>query len=439
MSHVRNGGPEAASFLLRCVVCLGLCASAAAQPVAPAPAAGTGLDALRQTFLDLHASLQAVGGISPQDQGVIGAVRERAAAFNASHPDSVDGLAIELQLSMWLEDNDRVNELFERLTRLTRDVEYGVAWARYFRRINDPKRIAEVYSTLVEMFPDEVRVRVTWADYFKGANLYRRAIEIFEEGSLDPAANPEAILSYSECLFAEERYQDALDVLESIPQDVRSAKPGVAKSLESVLPARREYPGLWQAEQETRSAEAVARDLPRIELVTSQGVIVVELFENEAPNTVANFIALAQAGYYDGTTFHRVIPNFMAQAGDPNSRPGAEGVPGQGGPGYRIPDEFDREGARKHFTGSLAMAKTDEPNSGGSQFYITHTATPHLNGKHTVFGRVLEGLDVARALEPNDVLESVTVIRKRDHEYVPNTIPEPPPPEPGSQRTIVPK
>ncbi len=420
--------------LLLPVLCMVLGASAAAQAQEDAS-----LASLRETFNDLYESLQAVGGIGPEDQGVIQSVRERAVAFNASHPDSQEGLAIELQLSIWLEDNDRVYELFERLTRLTGNVEYGVAWARYFRRIDDAKRIAEIYSRLIELFPDEIRVRVTWADYFKGANLYHRAIQIFEESSIDPAVNPEAILSYSECLFAEERYQDALDVLGSIPQDTLSKNSNVAGSLEKVMPLRREYPQLWQAEQEIRSAEARADDLPRAELVTSRGTIVVELFENEAPNTVANFIALARAGYYDGTRFHRVIPNFMAQGGDPNSRPGAEGPPGQGGPGYRIPDEVDREGARKHFTGTLAMAKTNEPNSGGSQFYITHTATPHLNGKHTVFGRVLDGLEVARALEPDDQLESVTVIRKRDHEYVPATIPEPPPLEPGKGRTVVPQ
>ena len=151
----------------------------------------------------------------------------------------------------------------------------------------------------------------------------------------------------------------------------------------------------------------------------------VELFENEAPNTVANFISLAESGFYDGSKFHRVLPNFMSQGGDPNTKPGGTGPAGAGGPGYCIPDEHTLGGARNHFTGSLAMAKTGVPNSGGCQFYITHTAPAHLNGEHTVFGRTVEGLDVARSLEEGDVMETVNVLRKRDHAYEPETLPDP--------------
>ena len=146
-------------------------------------------------------------------------------------------------------------------------------------------------------------------------------------------------------------------------------------------------------------------------------------YENEAPNTVANFISLSESDFYGGTNFHRVIPNFMAQGGDPNSKDGAEGTPGTGDPGYRIADEHDREGARSHFTGTLAMANNNFPHTGGCQFYFTHEPTPHLNGKHTVFGRVIDGLDVVRVIEPNDAIVSVTVLRKRDHEYKPDTLP----------------
>ncbi|MCH8343242.1 MAG: peptidylprolyl isomerase [Planctomycetes bacterium] len=171
--------------------------------------------------------------------------------------------------------------------------------------------------------------------------------------------------------------------------------------------------------------------MPRAELITVRGRIVVELFENEAPNTVANFVSLAEAGFYDGSRFHRVIPNFMAQGGDPNSKPGGTGVPGEGSPGYRIPDEHGREGARNHFTGSLAMAKTASPHTAGCQFYMTHTPPAQLNGNYTVFGRVIEGLEVVRSIELDDVLESVSVLRKRDHEYSPQTLPETPSTQPA--------
>ncbi|UCD76910.1 MAG: peptidylprolyl isomerase [Phycisphaerales bacterium] len=167
-----------------------------------------------------------------------------------------------------------------------------------------------------------------------------------------------------------------------------------------------------------------ADDLPRVELVTDRGRIVLELFENEAPNTVANFISLVEKGFYDETRFHRVIANFMAQGGDPNTRPDGTGEPGAGGPGYCIPDELNPETARKHFTGSLSMANRG-PGTGGSQFFITVEPTAHLNGKHTVFGRVIEGLEVARRIKKDDVLQKATVLRKRDHAYAPSTLPDP--------------
>ena len=173
----------------------------------------------------------------------------------------------------------------------------------------------------------------------------------------------------------------------------------------------------WEAEQKIRAAEAKADDLPRVKIETSQGDIVVELFENEAPIATANFIRLVEKGYYSGLKFHRVMPNFMAQGGDDE----------KGGPGYTIPDECRQPNARLHFTGSLSMAKTEAPDSGGSQFFLTFRPTPHLNGKHTVFGRVIEGMDVLPKLqrvEPGkegkpDRIVRAEVLRKRKHKYEP--------------------
>ncbi|RMF94567.1 MAG: peptidylprolyl isomerase [Planctomycetota bacterium] len=187
------------------------------------------------------------------------------------------------------------------------------------------------------------------------------------------------------------------------------------------------YKEAWAKEQELRKAEAEADDLPRVLLKTTKGDIVVELFEDQAPNTVANFISLVEKGFYDGIAFHRVIPGFMAQGGDPRGD-------GTGGPGYRIRDEYDLPGARLHFRGSLSMANTGQPDTNGSQFFITYMPTGHLNHKHTVFGRVIKGMDVVDKLQPRDpqrdtdvepdkILEA-KVLRKRDHEYKPETLPE---------------
>jgi cyclophilin family peptidyl-prolyl cis-trans isomerase len=123
-------------------------------------------------------------------------------------------------------------------------------------------------------------------------------------------------------------------------------------------------------------------------LQTSKGAIDIELFDDDAPKTVENFVKLAEDGFYDGVIFHRVIPDFMIQGGDPTGT-------GRGGPGYTFEDEFNE---RKVERGALAMANAG-PNTNGSQFFIvTADATPWLDGKHTVFGRVTDGMDVVDAI-----------------------------------------
>ncbi|MBI1896721.1 MAG: peptidylprolyl isomerase [Acidobacteria bacterium] len=135
-------------------------------------------------------------------------------------------------------------------------------------------------------------------------------------------------------------------------------------------------------------------------LETSRGPIVCELFARDAPVTVNNFVFLAREAFYDGTRFHRVIADFMIQGGDPTGT-------GRGGPGYRFSDEF-KDNPRKHERGVLSMANAG-PNTNGSQFFITHVATPWLDGKHTVFGRVLQGQEVVDAVQQGDELKSVRV------------------------------
>jgi len=127
--------------------------------------------------------------------------------------------------------------------------------------------------------------------------------------------------------------------------------------------------------------------------VTGKGTVRVRLFAEEAPETVNNFVFLARDGFFDGTTFHRVIKDFMVQGGDPTGT-------GTGGPGYRISDEFHPE-LRHDKPGVLSMANAG-PNTGGSQFFITHVATPWLDDRHAVFGEVVEGMDTVNAVEERD-------------------------------------
>ena len=133
---------------------------------------------------------------------------------------------------------------------------------------------------------------------------------------------------------------------------------------------------------------------------TNRGDIVLELHQDQTPNTVKNFVDLAEKGYYNGLTFHRVIPDFMIQGGCPDGT-------GMGGPGYKFADEFDPE-LRHDGPGVLSMANAG-PNTNGSQFFITHVATPHLDGKHSVFGRVVTGQDVVDAIQQGDSMETVTI------------------------------
>ena len=126
---------------------------------------------------------------------------------------------------------------------------------------------------------------------------------------------------------------------------------------------------------------------------TDAGIIKIELFFNDAPNTVNNFTKLISEGFYDGLTFHRVIPGFMAQGGCPNSRNGSSGMPGTGGPGYNIKCEIN---SNKHLKGSLSMAHAGK-DTGGSQFFIVYEAQPHLDGVHTVFGKT-DDMDIVLKL-----------------------------------------
>ena len=193
----------------------------------------------------------------------------------------------------------------------------------------------------------------------------------------------------------------------------------------------------FEREKRLRESEAQDDDLPRVELTTTAGTIVLELFENEAPETVANFVHLVDQGYYNGVIFHNVRTEFVAQAGsfgvvqiDGAQRLVPKGVR------YTIYDENKKPEARKHFRGSLSMANQNSPHTASSQFFLSLTPQPFLNDNHTVFGRVIEGLPAMADLTVNfkqgekgqdepiedaipSMILSAKVIRKRNHEYQP--------------------
>ena len=154
-----------------------------------------------------------------------------------------------------------------------------------------------------------------------------------------------------------------------------------------------------------RAADSLPVQDIRIILHTSKGDIEATLFASKVPMTVANYLNLARQGFYDGLTFHRVIANFMIQGGDPTGT-------GRGGPGYKFADEFD-DSLRHSKPGIFSMANAG-PNTNGSQFFITHVPTPHLDGKHSVFGEVTKGQDVVNQITKGDTILRIEILDPTD-------------------------
>jgi cyclophilin family peptidyl-prolyl cis-trans isomerase len=244
---------------------------------------------------------------------------------------------------------------------------------------------------------------------------YCTAIAAFAAGEFEIAAKHFQLLDEREI---------RLQGKETLAQ--RNPMKEVVREYKAALPY---YQKAWEREEALREQEKIAGDLPRVRLSTTKGDIDLELFENEAPNTVANFISLVEKGFYDGLTFHLVESRELAQTGCPKGD-------GSGHPGYTIRDEYHRPDRRLHFRGSVAMA-TRGPNTAGSQFYITFQPMQELDGKNTVFGRVVRGMEVLSQLqrrkpdpkipeellpEPDKIVEA-RVLRKRSHPYEPKILP----------------
>jgi cyclophilin family peptidyl-prolyl cis-trans isomerase len=255
---------------------------------------------------------------------------------------------------------------------------------------------------------------------------YELATQMLERSEKDKAPAPKELYGIAAvAAFFVNEYDVAEQYIEQAKSVGAWKEQEINKSGIPIESSIAKYKELWATEKELREQEAKANDLPRVKLTTSVGEIVVELFENEAPDTVGNIISLVEADFYNGIKFHRVLPHFMAQGGDPKGN-------GSGGPGYTIYDEVDKPNYRRHFRGSLSMAKTDFPDTGGSQFFLCFTQQQNLDGKHTVFGRVIEGMDVLAKIQRIDpekpsnveatVIEKAEVLRKREHQYLPRKV-----------------
>jgi cyclophilin family peptidyl-prolyl cis-trans isomerase len=231
--------------------------------------------------------------------------------------------------------------------------------------------------------------------------------------------NVSVLFDSFQALYALEKFSEAGEILDKL----EAIDKKLANRIRPILDGTKEK---WQRELMIRRLESNTDDLPRVKLTTSEGDIIVELFENHAPNTVANFINLIQTKrFFDDKSFHLVKSGQYAQTGSPNN----DGI---GGAGYKIECECFREQIRHHFRGSLSMI-TSGKDQGSSQFIITHQPNSIWDGRYTVFGRVIEGMDVVYKLKAVDAtrgansietskLVRADILRKRSHDYVPAII-----------------
>lgn len=353
-------------------------------------------DSLQKSFDELRDKIRK-GEVTPvAGRTQILDLRRQVSSFNALRTPTEKSLAVELQL---------------------------ITWANEFGQPQD-----DLFGRFDKIDPQHPGLRVHWAEYLKRKYQYTRAVEVLDAVDIDLKSFPQAAVVRAECLLPDNGFDQAEQTLASIPE---GADPR-GLLFDRIDTIRRQIDDVrtkWEEEKSILAQEAQADDLPRVIISTVKGDIILELFENHAPNTVANFVSLVEKNFYDGVTFHRVVPNFVVQGGDPVTKEGGAGVPGTGGPGYRIRDEMPAGSYRRHFGGYLSMANSG-PDTNGSQFFITLNQRFDLDGRHTVFGRVIDGMRVVRQIEINDRITSARVLRKRDHEYVPETLPEPPPPAP---------
>ncbi len=305
------------------------------------------------------------------------------------------------------------------------------------------RQLALLKPVAIELFretdkpdKDSVQLMIRFMEQDLEAGLYESSFALSElllsknltdSKALERILKSQAALSVFTNRFdlAKKIESDHVYVIEELPLRAKSFYRGDLEVL------RKSY----ARELEIREKEKEADDLPRVEIKTTKGTIVIELLENEAPNTVGNFISLVEQKAYDGMIFHRVINDFMAQTGGFNAQ-GQRAVLG-----YTIYDECKNPDPppRLHFRGSVSMAKTTEPDSANSQFFINFVPTPMLDYEHTVFGRVISGWNALDRLNrthtitdegeeepiptavPDQIL-SARVLRKREHEYKPDIV-----------------
>ncbi len=360
---------------------------------------------------------------------------DKPAAEKGAPADAKEGKS-EDPAAEWKELMAREQEFEKEVVALQKDFQTAddagkqKLQAKYFDLVREfqttvQSRKMEIAADVFTQDPKNVEAGEFVMQMERFKNHFSEAIEVGEKLLSAGHKTPSVVNTLGISQFSLHNFDKARGILEQAKKDRMLTRDGA-----QFVDASAEYGDFWKKEQEIRAAEEQAekdKQLAQVELKLERGKIVVELFEDQAPNTVANFVSLVETGKYDGTAFHRVVPNFVIQGGDPNTLDDDPTNDGGGGPGYTIDCECYRDDARKHFRGSLSMAHAG-PDTGGSQFFITHVPTPWLNahtepekGGHTVFGRVISGMEIVDDTQVGDKIVSAKVLRKRDHEYKPET------------------
>jgi len=324
-----------------------------------------------------------------------------AAEFEEAPPPGNEGLSL-------LEDVDRESDggpLFPR----------AAGWVDGRRQDAPLKEFEERAARVAAAYPDLISVRTFLIQARIARNDFAGALEALDElGAFLPplAATPRHLLIRMQILRDAGRYDEALETLASRAKDLEG-QPAAAR--ETVV--LRDLCEAWRVEQEIRKAEALRDDLPRVLLGTTKGEIVIELFEDDSPNGVANFLSLVESGFYDGTRFHWADGGGRVVGGDPNSRDDDPHNDGYGDPGYMIESE---PGRRLTFPMTVGYAdKRRQRRTEGSAFAIHLSPFPLTDGVNTALGRVIAGEDAAKRLEYYDTIEKASVLRKRPHPYTP--------------------
>lgn len=270
----------------------------------------------------------------------------------------------------------------------------------------------------------EAHMRLEWAksctswSHLEEAEAQRKLIEEHPEMLKDDQFRVQFKTQAADLALRRGDSAKAVEIYDDVFKDeYKHLGSDLTQQIQKLLTLQRATKQHWEAEQKLREADK-AKTNPKLIVETNKGRIVVELFEDDAPNTTASLVSLAQKSFWDGLNFHRVEPNFVIQGGCPNGD-------GSGGPGYRTRFETNK---RRHFRGSFAMARSQSIHSQGSQFYICVSNSPSVvtlsDNQYLVVGRVLEGMDVADNIRAGDNIISIKVENLREHEYTPETLPE---------------